>query len=53
MLQEQKPTITLGNRTFTINQLLWGVIGLLVIGFIIYGSLSGPAADAPPIGVPR
>jgi len=49
MIQEQKPAITIGNRSFTQSQLLLGLIVTLVVAFIIYGSLNQPPADATAI----
>ena len=45
MVQEQKSKITIAGRDFTIGQLLIGLLALLVLLFVLYGSLTGGPAD--------
>ena len=49
MVQEQKSKITIAGRDFTIAQLLIGLLAILVLLFVVYGSLTGGVPDSGPI----
>lgn len=49
MVQDQKPTVTIGNRNFTVAQLMGGIVALLIAIFLIYGTVNGGATDSPAV----
>ena len=46
MIQEQKPALTIGNRSFSLGQLMFGVLGLIVLSFLVYGMFNNPPAES-------